>query len=127
MLLTITTTHRPALDLGYLLHKHPHRLQSFDLSFGKAHVFYPEVDAAPVRPHPGVRDPEALLGRGRRKGEVAGQGVRVGRRAPEERGVLPALSEVPAEPLPGGPRPTRAGGGTARSRRGRADGRKRRR
>src|SRR5271168_3930941 len=44
MLLTITTTHRPALDLGYLLHKHPGRLQSFDLSFGKAHVFYPEAD-----------------------------------------------------------------------------------
>jgi 3' terminal RNA ribose 2'-O-methyltransferase Hen1 len=43
MLLTITTTHRPANDLGYLLHKHPERLQSFDLSFGKAHVFYPEV------------------------------------------------------------------------------------
>src|SRR5262249_33588155 len=43
MLLTITTTHRPANDLGYLLHKHPERFQSFDLSFGKAHVFYPEV------------------------------------------------------------------------------------
>jgi 3' terminal RNA ribose 2'-O-methyltransferase Hen1 len=43
MLLTITTTHRPASDLGYLLHKHPERLQSFDLSFGKAHVYYPEV------------------------------------------------------------------------------------
>ncbi|MDZ4687843.1 MAG: 3' terminal RNA ribose 2'-O-methyltransferase Hen1 [Planctomycetaceae bacterium] len=43
MLLTITTTHSPATDLGYLLHKHPDRLQSFDLSFGQAHVFYPEV------------------------------------------------------------------------------------
>ena len=43
MLLTITTTHDPATELGYLLHKHPDRLQSFDLSFGKAHVFYPEV------------------------------------------------------------------------------------
>src|SRR6516164_8884079 len=42
MLLTISTTHRPASDLGYLLHKHPDRLQSFDLSFGTAHVFYPE-------------------------------------------------------------------------------------
>ncbi len=38
MLLTLTTTHRPAGDLGYLLHKHPDRFQSFDLSFGKAHV-----------------------------------------------------------------------------------------
>jgi 3' terminal RNA ribose 2'-O-methyltransferase Hen1 len=45
MLLTITTTHRPANDLGYLLHKHPERFQSFDMSFGKAHVFYPEVAA----------------------------------------------------------------------------------
>src|SRR3954451_20135221 len=45
MLLTITTTHRPANDLGYLLHKHPERFQSFDLSFGKVHVYYPEVDA----------------------------------------------------------------------------------
>jgi 3' terminal RNA ribose 2'-O-methyltransferase Hen1 len=43
MLLTISTTHRPASDLGYLLHKHPDKLQSFDISFGKAHVFYPEV------------------------------------------------------------------------------------
>src|SRR5207237_7098724 len=43
MLLTITSTRRPASDLGYLLHKHPGRCQSFDLSFGKAHVFYPEV------------------------------------------------------------------------------------
>jgi len=43
VLLTITTTHRPATDLGYLLAKHPARVQSFDLSFGKAHVFYPEA------------------------------------------------------------------------------------
>src|SRR5688500_2992826 len=41
MLLTISTTHRPATDLSYLLHKRPDRLQSFGLSFGKAHVFYP--------------------------------------------------------------------------------------
>jgi 3' terminal RNA ribose 2'-O-methyltransferase Hen1 len=45
MLLAITTTHQPASDLGYLLHKHPERFQSFDLSFGRAHVFYPEVNA----------------------------------------------------------------------------------
>src|SRR5579884_2888187 len=45
MLLTITTTHQPASDLSYLLHKHPGRFQSFDLSFGKAQVFYPEVQA----------------------------------------------------------------------------------
>src|SRR5580698_3663349 len=43
MLLTITNTKSPATDLGYLLHKNPGRLQSFELSFGKAHVFYPEA------------------------------------------------------------------------------------
>lgn len=45
MFLTITTTHEPATDLGYLLYKNPARAQSFDLSFGKAHVFYPEATA----------------------------------------------------------------------------------
>ena len=43
MLLTITTTHRPATDLGFLLHKHPARVQTFTLTFGKVHVFYPEA------------------------------------------------------------------------------------
>jgi len=43
MLLTISTTHRPASDLGYLLHKNPARTQSFELSFGRVHVVYPEV------------------------------------------------------------------------------------
>jgi len=43
MLLRLTTTHSPATDLGYLLHKNPSRAQSFSLSFGKAHVFYPEA------------------------------------------------------------------------------------
>ncbi|MEI2583203.1 3' terminal RNA ribose 2'-O-methyltransferase Hen1 [Scytonema sp. PRP1] len=43
MLLLITTTSYPATDLGYLLHKHPDRCQSFALSFGQAHVFYPEA------------------------------------------------------------------------------------
>jgi 3' terminal RNA ribose 2'-O-methyltransferase Hen1 len=50
MLLTLSTTHRPASDLGYLLHKHPDRFQSFDLSFGLAHVFYPELGSDPDRP-----------------------------------------------------------------------------
>jgi 3' terminal RNA ribose 2'-O-methyltransferase Hen1 len=45
MLLTLKTTHRPATDLGYLLHKNPTKLQTFELSFGKAHVFYPEATA----------------------------------------------------------------------------------
>ncbi|MGL4611224.1 MAG: 3' terminal RNA ribose 2'-O-methyltransferase Hen1 [Trueperaceae bacterium] len=42
MLLTISTTHQPATDLGFLLYKHPEKIQEFELSFGKAHVFYPE-------------------------------------------------------------------------------------
>ncbi len=43
MLLTITTTERPATDLGYLLRKNPARVQSFPQSFGTVHVFYPEA------------------------------------------------------------------------------------
>src|SRR4051794_39076124 len=43
MLLTLRTTHAPAMDLGFLLHKHPDKVQSFDLSFGRVHVFYPEA------------------------------------------------------------------------------------
>jgi 3' terminal RNA ribose 2'-O-methyltransferase Hen1 len=46
VLLTITTTCDPATDLGYLLHKHPDRLQSFAVSCGEAHVFYPEATPA---------------------------------------------------------------------------------
>jgi 3' terminal RNA ribose 2'-O-methyltransferase Hen1 len=45
MLLTISTTHQPATDLGYLLFKHPDKCQSFDLTFGTAQVFYPEASA----------------------------------------------------------------------------------
>ena len=46
MLLTITATPPadadwPATDLGYLLHKNPERVQVFDVTYGKAHVFYP--------------------------------------------------------------------------------------
>ncbi|WP_169164882.1 3' terminal RNA ribose 2'-O-methyltransferase Hen1 [Cellulomonas taurus] len=47
MLLTLASTTPDATDLGYLLHKHPARAQSFDLSVGTAHVFYPE--ATPTR------------------------------------------------------------------------------
>ncbi|MFT3872648.1 MAG: 3' terminal RNA ribose 2'-O-methyltransferase Hen1 [Nocardioides sp.] len=43
VLLTVSTTHHPATDLGYLLHKHPDRVQEFKQSFGTATVFYPEA------------------------------------------------------------------------------------
>lgn len=44
MLLEISTTHSPPGELGYLLHKHPGRVQTFKLAFGDAHVFYPELN-----------------------------------------------------------------------------------
>ncbi|TPI86456.1 3' terminal RNA ribose 2'-O-methyltransferase Hen1 [Mesorhizobium sp. B2-8-9] len=46
MFLSIATTHHPATDLGFLLHKHPERLHETDLSFGKAWLFYPEASEA---------------------------------------------------------------------------------
>ncbi len=74
MLLTITTEHQPATDLGYLLHKHPDRLQTFDLSFGQVHIYYPAagqdrcvacllLDVDPVAMVRGKnRDQSSLLG-----------------------------------------------------------------
>ncbi|MBB5939921.1 3' terminal RNA ribose 2'-O-methyltransferase Hen1 [Streptomyces zagrosensis] len=50
MFLTLSTTgapERPASDLGYLLHKHPEKVQQFSTSHGVAHVLYPE--ASPER------------------------------------------------------------------------------
>ncbi len=75
MLLTIATTHRPATDLGYLLHKNPARVQSFPLSFGRAHVFYPE--ATPERCSAALLldvDPVGLV-RGRGAGPTGGDGA----------------------------------------------------
>jgi 3' terminal RNA ribose 2'-O-methyltransferase Hen1 len=43
MILTISTTYRPATDLGFLLHKNPDRYQTVELTFGTAHVIYPEA------------------------------------------------------------------------------------
>src|SRR5438046_7088480 len=43
VLLTISYVRKPATDLGYLLHKSPFRVHSFEQVFGKAHVFYPEA------------------------------------------------------------------------------------
>lgn len=45
MYLSIATTHQPATDLGYLLHKHPDRVHETVLGFGKAFVFYPQASA----------------------------------------------------------------------------------
>ncbi|MGW7386194.1 3' terminal RNA ribose 2'-O-methyltransferase Hen1 [Streptomyces sp. NPDC054794] len=48
MFLTISTSGTaalPATDLGFLLHKHPDKAQTFSTSYGTAHVFYPEANA----------------------------------------------------------------------------------
>lgn len=43
MLLTITYEGEHTQELGYLLHKNPERAQQFELAYGKAYVFYPEL------------------------------------------------------------------------------------
>lgn len=43
MLLSISTTHYPATDLGYLLHKNPKKVHQKSLAFGMATLFYPEA------------------------------------------------------------------------------------
>ena len=45
VLLTVSTTHRPATDLGYLLVKHPDRVHRFSVAAGTAYVMYPEATA----------------------------------------------------------------------------------
>lgn len=83
MLLTLTTTHRPATDLGYLLVKHPDRVHSFDLPTGTAYVLYPEageqrctaallLDVEPQRLAPGRR------GRGRTASGPTTEGFTLG-------------------------------------------------
>jgi 3' terminal RNA ribose 2'-O-methyltransferase Hen1 len=69
MYLSIATTHRPATDLGFLLHKHPDRVHESELPFGKAFVFYPQ--AAEARCEAALVldiDPIALV-RGKGRGE----------------------------------------------------------
>ncbi|MGW2396627.1 3' terminal RNA ribose 2'-O-methyltransferase Hen1 [Kitasatospora sp. NPDC001664] len=72
MFISISTTgtaERPASDLGFLLHKHPDKVQQFSTSHGEAHVFYPE---AGERSCTAVMlldvDPVALVRKGRGKG-----------------------------------------------------------
>ncbi|WP_328742968.1 3' terminal RNA ribose 2'-O-methyltransferase Hen1 [Streptomyces caniferus] len=72
MFLTITTTgsaDRPATDLGFLLHKHPDKVQQFSTSHGTAHVLYPEADAQRCTAALLLEvDPIALVRRSRGKG-----------------------------------------------------------
>jgi 3' terminal RNA ribose 2'-O-methyltransferase Hen1 len=72
VLLTISTTRRPATDLGYLLHKHPDRAQSFSQPFGEARVFYPEASEERCTAALLLNvDPVGLVRRGRRAGGFA--------------------------------------------------------
>ncbi|MFE4177427.1 3' terminal RNA ribose 2'-O-methyltransferase Hen1 [Streptomyces sp. NPDC056909] len=72
MFLTISTTgtpERPATDLGFLLHKHPDRAQTFSTAHGTAHVLYPEASAERCTAALLLEiDPVALVRRSRGKG-----------------------------------------------------------
>jgi 3' terminal RNA ribose 2'-O-methyltransferase Hen1 len=74
MLLTLTTTHAPATDLGFLLMKHPERLQTFDLTFGRAYVFYPEASAERCTAALLVEVDPIELVRGRPGAQASGEG-----------------------------------------------------
>jgi 3' terminal RNA ribose 2'-O-methyltransferase Hen1 len=43
--MTVSTTHTPATDLGFLLVKHPDRVHRFEMPAGQAYVMYPEATA----------------------------------------------------------------------------------
>ncbi|MFI9332724.1 3' terminal RNA ribose 2'-O-methyltransferase Hen1 [Kitasatospora sp. NPDC052868] len=72
MFISISTTgtaESPATDLGFLLHKHPDKVQRFGTSHGEAHVFYPEAgDELCTAALLLDVDPIALVRRGRGKG-----------------------------------------------------------
>ncbi|MFD8707418.1 3' terminal RNA ribose 2'-O-methyltransferase Hen1 [Kitasatospora sp. NPDC059648] len=76
MFMSISTTgsaESPATDLGFLLHKHPGKVQRFTTSHGEAHVFYPvagdEVCTAALLLD---IDPIALVRKGRGNGKGRG-------------------------------------------------------
>lgn len=66
MLLSISTTHQPATDVGFLLHKNPANVRTVTLATGPAHVFYPEATAERCTAVVMVEvDPVGLVRRGR--------------------------------------------------------------
>ncbi|MXW94706.1 MAG: 3' terminal RNA ribose 2'-O-methyltransferase Hen1 [Acidimicrobiaceae bacterium] len=73
MLVSLTSTSPVATDLGFLLHKHPDRVRSVDVGFGRAHVFYPEATARRCTATTYVEvDP---LGRTRHRGRRSARGL----------------------------------------------------
>jgi 3' terminal RNA ribose 2'-O-methyltransferase Hen1 len=78
VLLTITTTRQPATDLGFLLHKHPERVQSFRQPSGQGHVFYPAATADRCTAALLLEvDPVGLV-RGRTRGQAPAEGFALG-------------------------------------------------
>ncbi|MDX6309185.1 MAG: hypothetical protein QOI06_2231 [Nocardioidaceae bacterium] len=71
VLLTISTTTPPATDLGYLLHKHPGRMQRFESSVGVAQVFYPQASEERCTVALLLEVDAVGLARGRRQGSQA--------------------------------------------------------
>ncbi|GLW53229.1 3' terminal RNA ribose 2'-O-methyltransferase Hen1 [Kitasatospora phosalacinea] len=66
---TTGTAENPASDLGFLLHKHPDRVQQFATAHGTAHVFYPASGEHSCTAALLLEvDPAALLRQGRGKG-----------------------------------------------------------
>ncbi|GAA2085764.1 3' terminal RNA ribose 2'-O-methyltransferase Hen1 [Kitasatospora saccharophila] len=66
---TTGTAENPASDLGFLLHKHPDKVQRFATAHGTAHVFYPEAGEQACTAALLLEvDPAALLRQGRGKG-----------------------------------------------------------
>jgi hypothetical protein len=106
VLLTITTTHRPATDLGHLLHQHLDTIHSASFPFGHVLVCFSQADEARctagvmVQAHPAMPSylgvalaevfGEALEGRSDVRPEVAGR-------------ALPFEVEVPVLSCAGGP------------------------
>ncbi|MGW6770960.1 3' terminal RNA ribose 2'-O-methyltransferase Hen1 [Streptomyces sp. NPDC055037] len=124
MFLTISTTgtpDRPATDLGFLLHKHPDRAQTFSTSHGTAQVFYPEASTERCTAAMLLEiDPVALVRRGKGKGRGGAPDAALARYVNDRpyaassllavalstvfksalRGVCTALPERAANPLP---------------------------
>ncbi|MGW5652996.1 3' terminal RNA ribose 2'-O-methyltransferase Hen1 [Streptomyces humi] len=124
MFLTISTTgdeRHPATDLGFLLHKHPDNPFSTKLSYGTAHVFYPEADALRCTAALLLEvDAVALVRRGKGKGRGGAPDAALAQYVNDRpyaassllavaignvfssavRGVCRALPEAPARPRP---------------------------
>ncbi len=74
MLLTIRTTHQPATELGFLLHKHPDRVHTREFPFGQTTVFHRGHGRGVRRGHHAEVDPVGMV-RGRAGSGRKGAGI----------------------------------------------------